>query len=743
MNAPMQRYAKYIKLLLYVSVIVLINLAGITLFFRSDLTGNKIYSLSEVSKQVVATLSEPLTIKVFFTKDLPAPHNNTQRYLQDLLGEYALHNKKHFKAQFYNVTPETEGISDDARDNRETARNYGIHPVQIQTVEKDEVKFKQAFMGLVLIHGDVIERIPTITSTDRLEYKITTAIQKLNHKVSALLNLEENIRVDLVLSSSLYKVAPYIGLEALQQYPQQVKNIVEKLNAKNYNKLSFQHLDPTADPSAAEKLRDHNLMRLNWPAIAEANVEPGQGDIGLLLKYKQQVREIALLQVINLPIFGRQYQLTDVEQVEEIINTNLERLVNINQSIGYLADHGTLEAASLGPMGQRGGPSLRNFRTLIDKSYSLQSIRLKEDPIPDGIRCLIVARPTEKLSDYALYQIDQALMRGTNLAIFTDAFKEVQPAGQQQFMGNQMPTFVPMDTGLEKLLEHYGVRIKKSLVLDENCFRQRRPQRQGGGEQAIYFAPIIQSEKINKDLDYIKNIKGLVSLKISPLELDQKRIEAQQITAHRLFASSERSWEMRDRINLNPMFLRPPASDSEMSSQPLAYLLEGAFSSYFEGKPMPEKPEEESAANSAQDQDKESDESSTVQESDLTKEERAKVDSSGTFIKKSPPSKILVIASSEMISDQLLDEGGQGINSMFVLNTIDALNDRGSIAVMRSKQQSFNPLKETGAATKVLIKTANIVGLPILVVIFGCAVWLRRHGRKKRIQMQFQSESSV
>jgi ABC-type uncharacterized transport system involved in gliding motility auxiliary subunit len=739
----MQRYTKYIKLLLYILVVVLINLAGITLFFRTDLTGNKIYSLSDVSKQVVSTLSEPMTVKVFFTKDLPAPHNNTQRYLRDLLSEYALHNRQHFKTQFYNVTPETEGISDDARDNRETARNYGIHPVQIQTVEKDEVKFKQAFMGLVLIHGDVIERIPTITGTDRLEYNITTAIQKLNHKVSALLNLEENIRVDLVLSSSLYKVAPYIGLEALQQYPQEVKRIVDKLNTKNYNKLSFQHLDPTANPSAAEKIGSHNLMRLNWPAIAESNVEPGKGEIGLLLKYKQQVREIPLLQVINLPIFGRQYQLTDVEQVEEIINTNLERLVNINQSIGYLADHGTLEAASLGPMGQPSGPSLRNFRTLIDSSYSLQSIRLKQDPIPDGTRCLIVARPTEALSDYALYQIDQALMRGTNLAIFTDAFKEMQPPGQQAFMANQMPTFVPLNTGLEKLLEHYGVRIKKSIVLDENCFRQRRPQRQGGGEQAIYFAPIIQNEKINKELDFIKEIKGLITLKISPLELDAKRIEAQQVTAHRLFASSDRSWEMRDRINLNPMFLRPPASDSEMSSQALAYLLEGSFSSYFKGKPMPEKPEEESDESGTQDTDTASARNASGDPNDTAGKAQPNIDSSGTFIETSPPSKILVIASSDILSDQLLDEGGQGINSTFLLNTIDALNDREAIAEMRSKQQAFNPLKETGSATKMLIKTANIVGLPILVVLVGCVVWMRRHGRKKRIQMRFQTESNV
>jgi ABC-type uncharacterized transport system involved in gliding motility auxiliary subunit len=736
MNATMQRYAKYFKLLLYVLVIVLINLAGLTLFFRSDLTGNKLYSLSKVSKQVVRTLSEPLTVKVFFTENLPAPHNNTQRYLHDLLNEYALYNKKQFKAQFYNVTPETEGISDDARDNRDTARNYGIHPVQIQTVENDEVKFKQAFMGLVLIHGDVIERLPTITTTEGLEYKITTSIQKLNHKVSALLNLKDKVQVKLVLSSSLYKVAPYIGLEALKQYPERLKKIVDDLNAKNYNKLSFQHLDPTADQAAEEQIRDRNLMQLNWPAIDKANVAPGKGTIGLLLEHRQDVREIPLLQVINLPIFGKQYQLTDVEQVEEVINTNLERLVNINVNIGYLADHGTLEAANLGPMGPRGTTSLRNFRSLIDKTYTVQSIRLKEDPIPDGIKCLIVARPTETLSDYALYQLDQALMRGTNLAIFTDAFKEARPAGQQPFMANQMPNYVPLDTGLEKLLAHYGVRIKKSLVLDENCFRQRMPQRQGGGEQPIYFAPIIQNAQINKDLDYIKNIKGLITFKISPLELDGQRIEDQQITAHRLFASSDRSWEMRDRIMLNPMFMQPPASDKEMSSLPLAYMLEGSFSSYFKGKPMPEKPTAQRDENSPQETEKAEDQSPA-------KENLSKIESSGNFIAQSPPAKIMVVASSEMISDQLLDGSEQSINAMFILNTIDALNGRESIAAMRSKLQRFNPLKETGSATKTAIKAANIVGLPILVVIFGCAVWIRRHARKKKIQLQFQTETNA
>ena len=58
---------------------------------------------------------------------------------------------------------------------------------------------------------------------------------------------------------------------------------------------------------------------------------------------------------------------------------------------------------------------------------------------------------------------------------------------------------------------------------------------------------------------------------------------------------------------------------------------------------------------------------------------------------------------------------------------------------MRSKEQRFNPLDETTATGKTLVKTINIAGLPVLVVLFGLAVWLRRHARKKHIQMMFQS----
>ncbi|MGD9150240.1 MAG: Gldg family protein, partial [Desulfobacterales bacterium] len=129
---------RYIKFLIYLIIVVLVNIAGITLFFRLDLSANKMYSISDASKKVVSTLSEPLTIKVFFTKNLPAPHNNTERYLHDLLEEYAIHANRYFNYSFHDVSAEEGELSEEKQENQRLANNYGIHPVQIQAIEKDE-----------------------------------------------------------------------------------------------------------------------------------------------------------------------------------------------------------------------------------------------------------------------------------------------------------------------------------------------------------------------------------------------------------------------------------------------------------------------------------------------------------------------------------------------------------------------------------------------------------------------------
>ena len=54
-------------------VLILVNTAASTLFFRVDLTKNRVHSLSSASIDAVSRLEEPLTITVYLSASLPAP----------------------------------------------------------------------------------------------------------------------------------------------------------------------------------------------------------------------------------------------------------------------------------------------------------------------------------------------------------------------------------------------------------------------------------------------------------------------------------------------------------------------------------------------------------------------------------------------------------------------------------------------------------------------------------------------
>jgi ABC-type uncharacterized transport system involved in gliding motility auxiliary subunit len=725
---PKSGGSRYYRLIIYIIVVVLINIAGITLFFRIDLTSSRMYSLSEASRNAVATLSEPLTVKVFFNSNLPAPHNNTERYLHDLLAEYAISGGKYFNYQFYSVSGEED---EESIRNQAMAEDFGIQPVQIQIIEQDEVKFQRAYMGMAILHGDIIESIPFIDSTEGLEYQITSTIRKMNNKISALLRLEDNISVKLYLSSSLRAVGPYMNITGLASLPDKVKQIVNNLNNKNYGKLSFAYLDPTINQGLEQETERYNILQLNWNEFRDRQgqlIPADKGYAGIVIEHGDRFEQIRIIDVMRLPLIGTQYQLADLSELENGINETIENVIDINEEIGYLADHGTLSMSrGMSMLGQQ-QDSISSLHKLLSGQYSVRPVSLKEEVIPDGLSFLLIAGPKENFTDYELYQIDQFLMEGKNLAVFIDPFNEIRPQGQQGQMG-QRPFYIPVNTGLERLLNHYGLDMRKTIILDENSYKQRVPSAFGGGEQQIYFAPIIENEKINKDVEYLQNIKGLVMLKASPLTVDEKKMKDSGLKVTELFSSSERSWELKDRIDLNPMSIRPPRDEGEFKAYPLAYILEGSFSSYFADKPVPFREEKE-----------EDSERSEKEKEDVDKEsgvDMSRVITEGTTIKKGKPGKVLLIGTSEILKDSVIDEGGRTPNAQFVMNVIDYLNGREDVAVMRSKTQKLNPLKEVDPSARTAIKAANIAGLPVMVVVAGLIVWVRRSARKRMIQRIF------
>jgi ABC-type uncharacterized transport system involved in gliding motility auxiliary subunit len=707
-----------IRLVLYVVLIVLVNLAGMNLFFRADLTGSGAYSLSEASRRAVSSLSEPLTIKAFFSKDLPAPYNGTARYLRDLLEEYGIYGNRYFNYQFHEVGP--EGAPGKAGENEEIAMNYGIPPIQIQHIEKDEVKFKKVFMGIVILHGNLIEKIPSVTSSDGLEYRITTAILKLHGKIGALLGLEGKVAVKLFQSSSLNAVAPYIDVKELPELPARMDKLVEDLNGKNYGKLAFTAVDPDKGEAEKAEAQKYGLMRLRWPDLEKGDVKAGEGVIGLVMEYGGKTVEIPVLNVIRIPILGTSYRLAGLDQIREQIEGNLDGLIGIYENVGYLADHGTLPIYEIPGM-EDSGDSASGFHSLLSKSYTVRDVRMKDGTLLDNFNSLIIAGPKEKFTDYELFQLDQLLMKGKNLALFLDAYREEQPPANQPNRYNAGGVLSPLDTGLEKLVAHYGASMGRAFVLDESCFRQRMPARSGGGERALYFAPIIKSGNIRRDAPFMKNIRGLVVMRVSPLELREDRIREEGVKATELFTSSDRSWTLKDVPNLSALLMQVPPPEKEMAKSPLAVLLEGSFPSYFKGKPIPERQAEAKEGG----------------DGGPAAATAPPVEQEGGVIEQGKPGKIFLIGTSDVLMNQMVDEQGDSPNSVFLLNVIDHLNNRDDIAVMRGKAQELNPLADMDPWAKTAVKVFNIAGLPILVVLFGLAVWARRISRKKAIRNLF------
>lgn len=158
-------------LLLTAAILAVVNLIGLNWFARIDMTDDEVYSLSDASIELVRNLDDPVTIKAFFTKDLPAPYAANRRFLQDKLDEYRAFGGRNVQYDFIDPS--------DSDEFRAEAERYRIPAVQIQVVENDNLQIKNAYMGVAIQYQDERETIGVVQELSNLEYDITTAIRKM------------------------------------------------------------------------------------------------------------------------------------------------------------------------------------------------------------------------------------------------------------------------------------------------------------------------------------------------------------------------------------------------------------------------------------------------------------------------------------------------------------------------------------------------------------------------------------
>lgn len=161
---------------------------------------------------------------------------------------------------------------------------------------------------------------------------------------------------------------------------------------------------------------------------------------------------------------GKPYRLDGVAQMIQNSINNLEYILvssirktvqTEQQKVGFLQGHGELRMAET-----------QRARALISPYFGVEDVVINEQiDALDNFDGLIIARPQARLSEKDLFVIDQFVMRGGRLMCFLDALHLDEDTLNAK--GSTHSTRV--QTGLERLLFDYGLKINDNFVLDSRC----------------------------------------------------------------------------------------------------------------------------------------------------------------------------------------------------------------------------------------------------------------------------------
>ncbi len=688
--------------ILYIAVILLLNAAASTLNFRLDLTRNSAYSLSEKSIDLVSNLSSNMKVKVLFSEDLPAEHAAVHRYIRDILDEYEYYGNRFFAVEY---------VSGDEMEK--TASEYGIQPVQSRELVDDQLKIRNTYMGLVIQYTDSVEKISPLADAEGLEYKITSAMEKMSSKAESLQKLDSPLALRLYTSDQLRKL-PISGIEKLEET---VMEAAEKASRLNYGKIKFEKAGAGEGQNPEELKKAFGIEVVSWNAGTDRNgryLKPGSAPLGLVLTNGSKHRAIPL--EVQPTLFGG-YILSGLEALEDSINDAVSTLLNSGLKVGYVTGHGI---AGLDDNRTREGAAL--LKELLSDRYELVPLDLSKDEIPSDVDTLIVNGPEKRMSELELFRIDQHLMRGGSAFVLLDSYIEEQQDQYAAMLGQQ-PSVAVVDSGLTEMLSSYGIRVNKDIVLDKSC-----TQVQAGGQVMDYPAiPLIRKEGLSDSNPATAYLNSLLFIKSSSITVDDEAVKKSGLAAKPLTRSSSSSWLMKDNVSFDP-FSMMAVPEKDMKPYSLAVYAEGKLKSSFAGRIVPGISTE--------------------------KNRSGLIKSAGRLDEtvKGLQSRLVVVGTSEIASSgfimdarKILSGGGAASvsgNENFLHGAVDYLTGNVFIPPMMNKGMEYNPLEMTEPGTRFFLKSLNIAGVPILIILTGLLVWRRRNQRKAMIKARFLKEAA-
>lgn len=162
-----------IATLLVVGILIAFNWLSYHFFFRQDLTAGGLYSVSPATKKIVKNLPDVVTVKVYFSKNLPSQFLPVRQQLVDILSDYHSYSTN-FKVEY--IDPK-DGVEAEAA---------GIPKLQFNDYGQDKLEVVAGYMGLVINYRDKSEVMPVVQDAANFEYDLSSRIKKLTSPMPAI-----------------------------------------------------------------------------------------------------------------------------------------------------------------------------------------------------------------------------------------------------------------------------------------------------------------------------------------------------------------------------------------------------------------------------------------------------------------------------------------------------------------------------------------------------------------------------
>ncbi len=336
------------------------------------------------------------------------------------------------------------------------------------------------------------------------------------------------------------------------------------------------------------------------------------------------------------------------------------------------------------------------FKVPMDQAKKVEDL--------SSFAAVFILGPDSTFSDRELFLLDQYVMGGGNLVVAAEgaSLDLSQLAGEGALA-------LPQENSLDRLLFRYGIRVNKDLIQDLNFgVIPVMGGNFGNQEQLVplpwpyYFqAGRMYSHPITKGLDQV-NFRYSSSL---------DTVKADGVKKTPLLFSSDRSriLPLPHLVSLTAFQEPPLESEFSLQNLPLAYLLEGEFTSLFKNRFVPE-------------------------------------EFAGITVKNSGKGKVLVLGDASVFQSQInlsdqepLPLGEDPLaqttyaNKQFLENILQYLTDPEGIIATRTKVLQIRPLNKVKVAKEKQKWQLINLGIPVLFLgLMGGLIGLLRVKRFSR-----------